>query len=1018
MDGISASARAPRSPNSAGGISSTSSKAVPFYAVAAAPKQAYGASVAYKAPAPAVTSHAQARAAPMQHAAAPAAPFRPAPAAQQHRRAPAAAPAQSRPLAAPAAQAIAAGARELPAPAPAQSKREPGNGRSIANAGLDGRGGADAASDSGAATNAPASAGDRLVGGVAAAAGAGSGTDVNNSHRSAGDTSGVMSSAERSSRDRSAIMAPSEGDTSRLTRLARVLQSPLDRRFLCYLFLIRLSRDRKLGGLLGAALVGALDFLRVALPCALAALCPLVLPTALAVLAAYLLIPLAWLAELMRLLGQPILFVFVAIPEALGRGRLTATLESWLDWRRLIIGLCYYAFLIKLALSYRLVAQIPTLLRSGELGRTVRITIAFALVSVLAAPFALTSQLVVDFVDFLWRPWAQLFIGFSGEPETADVVLDLLIMALSAFRVFQRAVVTRFKIRQRQAASMRSDDVLQWVLEHPFHAELEHGFGSSTAALGMRGVRQTGTALGRAFSTIWSPERAHGLTQKRNTLVKVCKQVAKDERRPIPTILSGTFRREHIWEDSKRFIVSKMPSEFLAPVVTMKFANEPAADYGGVSRDWFDSVARYLNDGANDPVSLLTRCPDGTLMPRPAPSMIANTGENSEHAASDVAAGTLAGVQPPTEQERERLRDFIAIGRFVAFAILRGMPLPLSFSSVACKLLLHMPVGELDVQQIDPEFYRTRVHMVLRPAHPTGIRVGVEAAVIETGRVGRVVRIDTRGSRPHRVALEFDDSEGGSPTAAAGARIKSHQHAARARSESSSSDLEEEWIWYNENELFDMHPETNQSGLEELNEALGEPLTFLSASTPHQPEPMELKPGGRELLVTDANKYEYTQLLCEAYLCGAVRREVQCLLQGFWELLPPALLAEHVGPRELSMLISGLQYIDPEEWKKHTTSTGAEAVTGWFWDVVVEMSQEERAKLLHFATGSSRLPSGGFAVLNPKFKVDVTPGSDSEPLPSAHTCVNQLILHEYCSKEQLKEKLLLALTVGEGFGFV
>lgn len=42
----------------------------------------------------------------------------------------------------------------------------------------------------------------------------------------------------------------------------------------------------------------------------------------------------------------------------------------------------------------------------------------------------------------------------------------------------------------------------------------------------------------------------------------------------------------------------------------------------------------------------------------------------------------------------------------------------------------------------------------------------------------------------------------------------------------------------------------------------------------------------------------------------------------------------------------------------------------------------------------------------------------SDRLPSAHTCFNQLDLPEYTSREQLKERLLLAIREGhDGFGF-
>merc|ERR1712187_608730 len=89
----------------------------------------------------------------------------------------------------------------------------------------------------------------------------------------------------------------------------------------------------------------------------------------------------------------------------------------------------------------------------------------------------------------------------------------------------------------------------------------------------------------------------------------------------------------------------------------------------------------------------------------------------------------------------------------------------------------------------------------------------------------------------------------------------------------------------------------------------------------------------------------------------------------------------------------------------------------WFWELIEEMNSEERSKVLHFATGSSRLPSGGFAELDPKFEMHIIPGTPDH-LPIAHTCFNRIDLYTYISKEQLNEKLQSALEAGEGFQFV
>lgn len=216
-------------------------------------------------------------------------------------------------------------------------------------------------------------------------------------------------------------------------------------------------------------------------------------------------------------------------------------------------------------------------------------------------------------------------------------------------------------------------------------------------------------------------------------------------------------------------------------------------------------------------------------------------------------------------------------------------------------------------------------------------------------------------------------------------------------------------------------------GIEEINQLLGEPLTFLSAPTDLMPA-QPLKEGGASLLVTEANREEYVQLLCEAHLCGGMRREYKCLLEGFWQLLPADLLHQvHITPRDLSVLISGLANLDPDEWFRHSENeplTGAE-IHGWFWQCVRDMDSESRCMLLQFVTGSSRLPPGGFADLRARghpFKVTVMSHGgqrgvgDNSKLPEAHTCFNQIVLRDYASYEQLQEKLTLAITAADGFG--
>jgi len=80
------------------------------------------------------------------------------------------------------------------------------------------------------------------------------------------------------------------------------------------------------------------------------------------------------------------------------------------------------------------------------------------------------------------------------------------------------------------------------------------------------------------------------------------------------------------------------------------------------------------------------------------------------------------------------------------------------------------------------------------------------------------------------------------------------------------------------------------------------------------------------------------------------------------------------------------------------------------------MSDDERARLLQFTTGTSILPLGGFKSLSPKFKISIS--SEYGKLPKAHTCFNTICLSDHNNYESFEKALRTAITEGsEGFGF-
>lgn len=200
--------------------------------------------------------------------------------------------------------------------------------------------------------------------------------------------------------------------------------------------------------------------------------------------------------------------------------------------------------------------------------------------------------------------------------------------------------------------------------------------------------------------------------------------------------------------------------------------------------------------------------------------------------------------------------------------------------------------------------------------------------------------------------------------------------------------------------------------------ALCDSLFFMSAPTELRGAPRPLVENGSSLRVTEENKAQYIELLSEDFLCGDIRRELASLLCGFWDLLSCARLrASGVTCRDLALLVAGLAELDVAEWRSYTqvrvrVRTGSKdgnIVVEWLWETLQEMDSEYRAKVLHFATGSSRLPPGGFVSLSPAFAVEVDLDLPIESLPVAHTCFNMLVLPLYRSRTLLRSKLELAV---------
>lgn len=212
-------------------------------------------------------------------------------------------------------------------------------------------------------------------------------------------------------------------------------------------------------------------------------------------------------------------------------------------------------------------------------------------------------------------------------------------------------------------------------------------------------------------------------------------------------------------------------------------------------------------------------------------------------------------------------------------------------------------------------------------------------------------------------------------------------------------------------------------GVATLEAALCDKLMFVGAPSADGVEE-ELVEGGKNKRVTEENKERYVSLLVEHYLLGHSRKALAMLVDGFREVVPKRVLkGGDLRAIELELIITGLPNVDLADWRKHTEFSPEKDIAKnaglftWFFEILEEMDAAERAKVLSFACGSGRLPSGGFKGLSPMFNVNIVPEAEDH-VPTAHTCMNQLCLPRYTTKEKLRERLQTAIMSNAGFGFL
>ncbi len=90
----------------------------------------------------------------------------------------------------------------------------------------------------------------------------------------------------------------------------------------------------------------------------------------------------------------------------------------------------------------------------------------------------------------------------------------------------------------------------------------------------------------------------------------------------------------------------------------------------------------------------------------------------------------------------------------------------------------------------------------------------------------------------------------------------------------------------------------------------------------------------------------------------------------------------------------------------------------WLFEIIDELTPDQRRRFLKFFTSLECLPIGGFPALNEKIKIEMLLSAEDPDsyFPEAATCTNTLKIYPYTSKAVMKAKIIESIEIyGEGF---
>ncbi len=120
--------------------------------------------------------------------------------------------------------------------------------------------------------------------------------------------------------------------------------------------------------------------------------------------------------------------------------------------------------------------------------------------------------------------------------------------------------------------------------------------------------------------------------------------------------------------------------------------------------------------------------------------------------------------------------------------------------------------------------------------------------------------------------------------------------------------------------------------------------------------------------------------------------------------------------KELERLVCGKKTVDIEMLRSHTKYTldinEQTARCKWLWEILNEISDDDKVKFIKFCWGQERLPPTNEEYDKMQVQFTIKPYIDKKKIdvfPKADTCFFSLELPDYSSKDKMKNMILTAI---------